>query len=66
MDAVHYLVVLHYEADAAMFGVIGLVAVLLLERSWPDRLKGLACAAALAAVTALLVDGVELVMNSVA
>jgi hypothetical protein len=52
MDALNYLVALHYDADAAMFGALGVLAVLLLERSWQNRLKGIALAAGLAALAA--------------
>jgi hypothetical protein len=48
MDALHYLIVLHYYSAAMIYAVIGALIPLLLRRSNRDRLMGLGCAVGLA------------------
>ncbi|TDD29183.1 hypothetical protein E1287_31505 [Actinomadura sp. KC06] len=48
MDALHYLIVLHYYSDAISYAVIGALIPLLLGRSVRSRLIGLGCAVVLA------------------
>ncbi|HEV7935066.1 MAG TPA: DUF6518 family protein [Actinomadura sp.] len=48
MDALHYLIVLHYDSDAMIYAVIGVLIPLLLGRSNRDRLMGLGSGVGLA------------------
>jgi hypothetical protein len=50
MDALHYLIVLHYYGDAIGYAVAGALIPVLLGRSARDRLIGLGCAVGLAFV----------------
>jgi hypothetical protein len=65
MDALWYLVVLQYHVEAIVYGVIAVLILVLLGRTLRERLLGLAFAAPLAALAAVLLNLVSAVPASI-